>query len=124
MFFFPQAETVDGVPANMTGDVFSKFDKNYGLVCLNKDQQRGICYNYRIRFLCGKLGTFEPSGPVYTFSDLIAIAWHLTTTKIRCGYTVVDGSRLLKVFLFEAFIERKAFIKGLYIEQRKKLKKP
>lgn len=52
----PQAETVDGVPANVTGDVFSKFDKSYGLVCLNKDQQGGICRNYRIRFLCGKLG--------------------------------------------------------------------
>lgn len=80
MFFFPQAETASGLPANITGDVFSKFDKNYGLVCLNKDQQGGICRNYRVRFLCGKLGTCvmyrmcEPSGPVYTFSKLTAIA--------------------------------------------------
>ncbi|KAG9266537.1 cell migration-inducing and hyaluronan-binding protein [Astyanax mexicanus] len=50
-----EAETLDGIPANMTGEVFSKFDKNYGFVCLNKDQSEGICHNYRVRFLCGKL---------------------------------------------------------------------
>lgn len=47
-----EAETVD---ANMTGQVFSKFDRTYGFVCLNKDQPRGVCHNYRVRFLCGKL---------------------------------------------------------------------
>lgn len=79
--FFPQAETVDGVPANMTGDVFSKFDKNYGLVCLNKEQQGGICRNYRIRFLCGKLGMCTMCGTHWAclHLDLIMIARHLTT---------------------------------------------
>lgn len=74
--FFPQAETVDGVPANMTGDVFSKFDKNYGLVCLNKEQQGGICRNYRIRFLCGKLGMCTMCGTHWAclHLDLIMIA--------------------------------------------------
>ncbi|XP_048119132.1 cell migration-inducing and hyaluronan-binding protein [Alosa alosa] len=50
-----EAETHDGIPANMTGEIFSKNDKNYGFVCLNKDQPDGLCHNYRVRFLCGKL---------------------------------------------------------------------
>ncbi|XP_068174861.1 cell migration-inducing and hyaluronan-binding protein-like [Antennarius striatus] len=50
-----QAETLDGIPANQTGDVIHKVDKNYGFVCLNKDQDHGLCHNYRVRFLCVKL---------------------------------------------------------------------
>uniref|UniRef100_A0A6Q2ZD92 hyaluronoglucosaminidase n=1 Tax=Esox lucius TaxID=8010 RepID=A0A6Q2ZD92_ESOLU len=50
-----QAETYDGVPYNETGDVIYKSDKEYGFVCRNKDQAHGLCNNYRIRFLCGKL---------------------------------------------------------------------
>ncbi len=59
VFLCLQAETLDGIPANMTGEVFSKFDRNYGFVCLNKEQVDGICHNYRVRFLCGKLGMFQ-----------------------------------------------------------------
>ncbi|XP_074522992.1 cell migration-inducing and hyaluronan-binding protein isoform X1 [Halichoeres trimaculatus] len=50
-----QAETHDGTPASQTGDVIHKNDKDYGFVCLNKDQAHGLCQNYRVRFLCGKL---------------------------------------------------------------------
>ncbi|XP_027137144.1 cell migration-inducing and hyaluronan-binding protein [Larimichthys crocea] len=50
-----QAETHDGIPSNQTGDVIHKNDKDYGFVCLNKDQAHGLCRNYRVRFLCGKL---------------------------------------------------------------------
>lgn len=50
-----QAETHDGIPSNQTGDVIYKNDKDYGFVCLNKDQPHGMCHNYRVRFLCGKL---------------------------------------------------------------------
>ncbi|KAM8887797.1 cell migration-inducing and hyaluronan-binding protein [Synchiropus picturatus] len=56
-----QAETHDGVAANMTGDVIHKMDKDYGFVCLNKDQPHGTCSNYRVRFLCGKLVRPEAS---------------------------------------------------------------
>uniref|UniRef100_A0A673ZF08 hyaluronoglucosaminidase n=1 Tax=Salmo trutta TaxID=8032 RepID=A0A673ZF08_SALTR len=52
-----QAESHDGVPSNETGDVIYKSDRDYGFVCLNKDQSHGLCHNYRVRFLCGKLGT-------------------------------------------------------------------
>ncbi|KAG9341336.1 hypothetical protein JZ751_019440 [Albula glossodonta] len=50
-----QAETQQGVPSNETGEIFYKNDKDYGFVCLNKDQPDGICHNYKVRFLCGKL---------------------------------------------------------------------
>nr|XP_061819850.1 cell migration-inducing and hyaluronan-binding protein-like isoform X1 [Nerophis lumbriciformis] len=50
-----QAETHDGIPSNQTGDVIHKNDKGYGFVCRNKDQTHGLCHNYRVRFLCGKL---------------------------------------------------------------------
>lgn len=53
---FVQAETHGGIPSNQTGDAIHKNDKDYGFVCLNKDQAHGFCHNYRVRFLCGKLG--------------------------------------------------------------------
>lgn len=53
-----QAETHDGIKSDHTGDVIHKNDKDYGFVCLNKDQSHGLCHNYRVRFLCGKLGMF------------------------------------------------------------------
>ncbi|KAA8585663.1 hypothetical protein FQN60_004357, partial [Etheostoma spectabile] len=49
------AETHDGIAANQTGDVIHKNDKDYGFVCRNQDQAHGLCRNYRVRFLCGKL---------------------------------------------------------------------
>uniref|UniRef100_A0A4W3GXB8 hyaluronoglucosaminidase n=1 Tax=Callorhinchus milii TaxID=7868 RepID=A0A4W3GXB8_CALMI len=49
-----QASTVDGIPANLTTEVFHKHDREYGFVCRNQDQVDGICYNYKVRFLCGK----------------------------------------------------------------------
>ncbi|XP_062869588.1 cell migration-inducing and hyaluronan-binding protein-like [Trichomycterus rosablanca] len=64
-----EAETVDGVPANMTGETFSRLDRNFGLVCLNKDQPDGICYNYRVRFLCGKLVRPQASVSIDTVSN-------------------------------------------------------
>ncbi|KAM9765301.1 cell migration-inducing and hyaluronan-binding protein isoform 2-T2 [Menidia menidia] len=50
-----QAETHDGIPSNQTGDVIYRNNKHFGFVCLNKDQPHGLCHNYRVRFLCGKL---------------------------------------------------------------------
>lgn len=50
-----QAETVDGVPADQSGDIIQKMDKDYGFVCLNKDQPHRMCHDYRVRLLCRKL---------------------------------------------------------------------
>ncbi|KAM4602789.1 cell migration-inducing and hyaluronan-binding protein [Polymixia lowei] len=64
-----QAETHDGVPSNQTGDVLHKNDKEYGFVCLNKDQAHGLCHNYRVRFLCGKLVRPQASISIDVLSD-------------------------------------------------------
>ncbi|KAM7423487.1 hypothetical protein PAMA_000033 [Pampus argenteus] len=53
--FAKNAETHNGIPSNQTGDIIHRNDKDYGFVCLNKDQAHGFCHNYRVRFLCGKL---------------------------------------------------------------------
>uniref|UniRef100_A0AAQ4Q2B2 hyaluronoglucosaminidase n=1 Tax=Gasterosteus aculeatus aculeatus TaxID=481459 RepID=A0AAQ4Q2B2_GASAC len=64
-----QAETDDGTPANQTGDVIHKNVKDYGFVCLNKDQAHGFCHNYRVRFLCGKLVRPQASISIDIFSN-------------------------------------------------------
>ncbi|KAK7930480.1 hypothetical protein WMY93_006875 [Mugilogobius chulae] len=50
-----QAETTEGVSSDQSGDIIHKMDKDYGFVCLNKDQPHGMCHDYRVRFLCRKL---------------------------------------------------------------------
>ncbi|XP_072321030.1 cell migration-inducing and hyaluronan-binding protein [Eucyclogobius newberryi] len=50
-----QAETMEGVPSHQSGDIIHKLDKDYGFICLNKDQPHGMCHDYRVRFLCHKL---------------------------------------------------------------------
>lgn len=64
-----QAETHDGRPASQTGDVIHKNDKDYGFVCLNKDQAHGLCQNYRVRFLCGKLVRPQASISIDTITN-------------------------------------------------------
>lgn len=49
-----EASTHEGVLANLTGEIFYKYDRNYGFVCRNHDQTDGICHNYKVRFLCTK----------------------------------------------------------------------
>lgn len=69
-FSLPQAVTQDGTPANQTGEKLHKIDKDYGLVCLNKDQPDGICHNYKVRFLCGKLGTYTTDSIIIIISSI------------------------------------------------------
>lgn len=65
-----QAETHGGVPSNQTGDVIHRMEREYGLVCLNKDQTHGgLCHNYRVRFLCGKLVRPQASVSIDLLSD-------------------------------------------------------
>ncbi|XP_026233838.1 cell migration-inducing and hyaluronan-binding protein [Anabas testudineus] len=64
-----QAETHDGIKSDHTGDVIHKNDKDYGFVCLNKDQSHGLCHNYRVRFLCGKLVRPQASISIDVLSD-------------------------------------------------------
>ncbi|KAI5609781.1 cell migration-inducing and hyaluronan-binding protein, partial [Silurus asotus] len=98
-----EAETVDGVPANLTGDVFSKFDKNYGLVCLNKDQQGGICRNYRIRFLCGKLVRPQASVSIDTLSNCSMLFLADAAVGWRPGDRLVVSSTGYSMYQAEEF---------------------
>ncbi|XP_018620469.1 cell migration-inducing and hyaluronan-binding protein-like isoform X1 [Scleropages formosus] len=64
-----EAETADGIPSSQTQEVFHRNEKDYGLVCLNKEQPDGICHNYRVRFLCGKLVRPHASITIDTHSN-------------------------------------------------------
>lgn len=40
------------IPASQTGEIFSTFSANGGLVCRNTDQPDGVCFDYEVRFFC------------------------------------------------------------------------
>ncbi|XP_018619429.2 cell migration-inducing and hyaluronan-binding protein isoform X2 [Scleropages formosus] len=87
-----QAETHDGVPSNLTGQVFYKNDKDYGFVCLNKDQPNGICHNYKVRFLCGKLVRPHASITIDTHSNTSILELADDTSSWKPGDTLVVAS--------------------------------
>ena len=47
-----QGQTVDGIFALETGDVFEAYSIRRGLICRGKHQVSGKCYDYRVRYLC------------------------------------------------------------------------
>jgi hypothetical protein len=47
-------QTIDGIPASETGEVFKMLKPDKGFVCLNPDQTDGKCLDYKVRFLCPK----------------------------------------------------------------------
>jgi len=49
---YMQAQTVNGIPAGETGDVFEVFDPRRGLICRGIHQESGECQDYRVRFFC------------------------------------------------------------------------
>ncbi|XP_028258458.1 cell migration-inducing and hyaluronan-binding protein [Parambassis ranga] len=87
-----QAETHDGVPSNLTGDVIYRNDKDYGFVCLNKDQTHGLCQNYRVRFLCGKLVRPQASISIDILSDSSILELADEPAGWRSGDRVVVAS--------------------------------
>ncbi|XP_070578631.1 uncharacterized protein [Ptychodera flava] len=46
------AETIRGVPAELTGEVFHSYDTNSGFTCLNEEQRDRACQDYRVKFCC------------------------------------------------------------------------
>ncbi|XP_070553091.1 uncharacterized protein [Ptychodera flava] len=51
-----EVQTSEGMPAAETGEVFHQYDA-HGFICLDNQQDDGICNDYRIRFCCpGKFG--------------------------------------------------------------------
>nr|XP_054603982.1 cartilage intermediate layer protein 1-like [Nothobranchius furzeri]XP_054603983.1 cartilage intermediate layer protein 1-like [Nothobranchius furzeri] len=47
-----QVETVDGVPANKTGQIFHLYSNTGGFICRNDQQSSGKCLDYKVRFQC------------------------------------------------------------------------
>uniref|UniRef100_A0A8C6M4P6 WxxW domain-containing protein n=1 Tax=Nothobranchius furzeri TaxID=105023 RepID=A0A8C6M4P6_NOTFU len=45
-----QVETVDGVPANKTGQIFHLYSNTGGFICRNDQQSSGKCLDYKVRF--------------------------------------------------------------------------
>ncbi|XP_062821910.1 uncharacterized protein LOC134294504 [Anolis carolinensis] len=47
-----EAQTVDGIPAGNTGQIFNPFNAAEGFACVNAAQKTGSCRDYRVRFTC------------------------------------------------------------------------
>jgi len=56
-------QTIDGIPASQTGEVFKMLKPDKGFVCLNQDQTDGKCLDYKVRFLCPKHEERFPKTP-------------------------------------------------------------
>ncbi|XP_070578634.1 uncharacterized protein [Ptychodera flava] len=46
------AETVTGIPAELTGEVFESYDTVNGFICVNADQNDETCRDYRVKICC------------------------------------------------------------------------
>ncbi|XP_002730909.1 mucin-5AC-like [Saccoglossus kowalevskii] len=44
--------TLDGTPADQTGEVFLFMSPTRGFACINDDQPDGVCQDYKVRFCC------------------------------------------------------------------------
>ncbi|XP_069467042.1 mucin-5AC-like [Ambystoma mexicanum] len=48
-----EAQTVSGIPASQTGNIFGVYDATFGFACINKNQRAGTsCQDYMVRFTC------------------------------------------------------------------------
>uniref|UniRef100_A0AAV2J643 WxxW domain-containing protein n=1 Tax=Knipowitschia caucasica TaxID=637954 RepID=A0AAV2J643_KNICA len=47
-----QVQTISGLPASSTGNSFYKNDLTTGFICRNRDQKKGRCLDYKVRFWC------------------------------------------------------------------------
>ncbi|XP_027871268.1 cell migration-inducing and hyaluronan-binding protein isoform X1 [Xiphophorus couchianus] len=87
-----QVQTHDGIPFNQTGDVIYKISKDYGFVCLNKDQIHGLCHNYQVRFLCGKPVRPQASLSIDMLTDNTILELSDEVVGWRAGDQVVVAS--------------------------------
>uniref|UniRef100_A0A3B5Q278 hyaluronoglucosaminidase n=1 Tax=Xiphophorus maculatus TaxID=8083 RepID=A0A3B5Q278_XIPMA len=87
-----QVQTHDGIPFNQTGDVICKISKDYGFVCLNKDQIHGLCHNYQVRFLCGKPVRPQASLSIDMLTDNTILELSDEVVGWRAGDQVVVAS--------------------------------
>ncbi|XP_060115263.1 uncharacterized protein LOC132587077 [Heteronotia binoei] len=47
-----EAQTLNGTPASHTGQIFNPFSAAEGFACVNRDQKKGSCQDYKVRFTC------------------------------------------------------------------------
>ncbi|XP_028664108.2 uncharacterized protein si:dkey-205h13.2 [Erpetoichthys calabaricus] len=45
-------QTVAGVPAHLTGDIFQIYDNIYGFACINTQQEDQTCEDYKVKLTC------------------------------------------------------------------------
>ncbi|MGH0174331.1 UNVERIFIED_CONTAM: hypothetical protein FKN15_067922 [Acipenser sinensis] len=98
-----QAATYSGVDSNLTDEVFYKNDKDYGFVCLNKDQPDGICNNYKVRFLCGKLVRPQVTITIDTHSNTTILELAEDGQTWKAGDTIVVASTDYSMYQAEEF---------------------
>ncbi|XP_077870481.1 mucin-5AC-like [Saccoglossus kowalevskii] len=56
-----QVQTLDGIPASSTGEIFSRYSVSEGFACEKKDQPDNTCLDYKVRYCCP-----ECNGGVWT----------------------------------------------------------
>ncbi|XP_051735886.1 uncharacterized protein si:dkey-205h13.2 isoform X4 [Ctenopharyngodon idella] len=47
-----EAQTISGLPASQTGNVFQVYNPTTGFSCVNANQGGGFCADYKVRFAC------------------------------------------------------------------------
>ncbi|XP_061457359.1 uncharacterized protein LOC133372578 isoform X2 [Rhineura floridana] len=47
-----EAQTLEGMPASSTGQIFHPFNPEEGFACVSKEQHDGFCWDYKVRFTC------------------------------------------------------------------------
>ncbi|XP_065141778.1 uncharacterized protein [Paramisgurnus dabryanus] len=47
-----EAQTISGLSASQTGNVFQVYDATHGFACVNAAQGGGQCADYKVRFIC------------------------------------------------------------------------
>ncbi|XP_048097017.1 uncharacterized protein si:dkey-205h13.2 [Alosa alosa] len=47
-----EAQTLYGISAKHTGDIFLSYDVTFGFVCINSEQRKGTCDDYQVMLTC------------------------------------------------------------------------
>ncbi|KAK7132370.1 hypothetical protein R3I93_018808 [Phoxinus phoxinus] len=111
-----EAQTISGLPASQTGNVFEVFNPITGFSCVNANQGGGLCVDYKVRFTCpeewcskcrtpwfdrdnpGGVGDFE------TLSlTLIAYPLQVCAQPIAIEVTTVSGTPVLPGSNFQVY---------------------
>ncbi|KAG1961499.1 transmembrane protein [Pimephales promelas] len=111
-----EAQTISGLPASQTGNVFQVYNPTTGFSCVNANQGGGVCADYKVRFICpeewcskcrtpwfdrdnpGGVGDFETLSLTLTTYPLQACA-----QPIAIEVTTVSGTPVLPGSNFQVY---------------------